>query len=114
MVFISGIIFLGNQRGCSSAEGGVSCDVMAGGGAAAAMLCILLMLAFFDRSESRGPCDPLVPEYCILPFPSSFYTIPAETTTGLQVNFSIDTFPTDVLGRRTDPAEWNTFGELCS
>ncbi|KAL5466810.1 hypothetical protein EMCRGX_G030960 [Ephydatia muelleri] len=82
---------------------------MAGGGAAAAMLCILLILAFFDRSESRGPCDPLVPEYCILPFPSSFYTIPAETTTGLQVNFSIDTFPTDVLGRRTDPAEWNTF-----
>eukprot|EP00731_Ephydatia_muelleri_P026938 Em0018g1038a len=37
------------------------------------------------------------------------HTLPAEHKTGLQVNFSIDTFPTDVLGRRTDPAEWNTF-----
>ena len=87
---------------------------MAGGGAAAyamSRLLFCILLSAFGRSEARGPCDPLVPEYCILPFPSSFYTIPAETETGLQVNFSIDTFPIDVLGRRTDPAEWNTFGE---
>ena len=69
---------------------------------------VLLPLAI----SYRGPCDPLVPEYCGLPFPSSYFTAPdPSTSTGLRVNFSTNTFPPDIIGRLVDPVEWNTFGE---
>ena len=69
-------------------------------------LCTLFVVVY-----SLGPCDPLVPEYCVLPFPNSFYTIPKDTNTGVQVNFSEASAPVDIIGRRTSPAEWNTMGE---
>lgn len=63
--------------------------------------------------HSLGPCDPLVPEYCALPFPNSFFTRPKKDgNTGVQVNFTEATPPVDVIGRRTDPAQWNTMGEI--
>ena len=70
---------------------------------------VLLPLAI----SYRGPCDPLVPEYCALPFPNSYYTAPdRSTSTGLRVNFSTNSFPPDIIGRLVDPIEWNTFGEM--
>jgi len=79
-------------------------------------LLILPLLATVRRSAARGPCDPLVPEYCQLPFPNSFFTAPSShTPTGVQVNFSSHTFPVDVFGRLADPGEWNTLGKrLCA
>ena len=63
------------------------------------------------HAASRGPCDPLVPQYCLLPFPNSFYTVTAtDTDTGLRVNFSHQSFPKDILGRLFQPEEWNGFG----
>lgn len=78
-------------------------------------LLILPLLATVRRSAARGPCDPLVPEYCQLPFPNSFFTAPSShTPTGVQVNFSTHTFPVDVFGRLADPGEWNTLGNICA
>ena len=80
-----------------------------------AALLFLSLLAMVRKIAPRGPCDPLVPEYCQLPFPNSFFTVPnLHTRTGVQVNFSTHSFPVDVLGRLTNLTEWNTFGKrLC-
>lgn len=80
-----------------------------------AALLFLSLLAMVRKIAPRGPCDPLVPEYCQLPFPNSFFTVLSpHTPTGVQVNFSTHSFPVDVLGRLTNLTEWNTFGKrLC-
>ena len=60
---------------------------------------------------ARGPCDPLVPEYCSLPTPNSFFAVDKSSTrTGLTVSFQSNTLPQDSLGRNVIPNEWNTFG----
>lgn len=78
-------------------------------------ICLLffIIIRFSLGAPERGPCDPLVPEYCILPFPNSFYA--GEwfgTGTGLKVNISDHTPPRDSLGRLLDTTSWNLFG-LC-
>ena len=72
---------------------------------------LVLLSLLVRRSQPRGPCDPLVPEYCQLPFPNSFFTRPdAETLTGVRVNFSASTYPKDIFGRSLDLGEWNAMG----
>ena len=74
---------------------------------------IALLAVFAARGSSRGPCDPLTPEYCQLPWPNSFFTREdAGSPTGLRVNLSAETWPKDIAGRGIDPAEWNKMGEL--
>ena len=75
----------------------------------ATLLISLLLLA--GGGSCKGPCDPLTPEYCLLPFPNSFFVEPSSRSpTGVQVNFSSAAFPLDNLGRGVDPAAWNTMG----
>ena len=76
------------------------------------MLCIATSVLFLPPASSyQSPCDSLTPEYCALPFPSSYYTTQdPSTATGLKVNFSSATFPLDIIGRGVNPAEWNTLG----
>lgn len=78
-----------------------------------ASLCIILVVVLSPLATSyRQPCDPLVPEYCALPFPNSYFTDPDPTSaTGLRVNFTTHTFPADAVGRFVDPVHWNTFGK---
>ena len=69
------------------------------------------LLLLVGEGSCKGPCDPLVPEYCLLPFPNSFFVDPSSRSpTGVQVNFSSDAFPLDTFGRGVNPAEWNTLG----
>ena len=73
---------------------------------------VVLLLLLASWGSCRGPCDPLVPQYCGLPFPNSFFTVlNSQTPTGVEVNFSPETFPKDIFGHGIDPAEWNTLGE---
>lgn len=73
---------------------------------------LFLLTLFASRGYSRGPCDPLVPEYCQLPLPNAFFTRPdPDSPTGVRVNLSIDTWPKDILGRSIDPGNWNTMGK---
>ena len=73
---------------------------------------MFLILLLFPREYAEASCDPLVPEFCLLPFPSSFYTVPSDATeTGVLVNISSDSFSKDILERSVDFADWNTFGE---
>ena len=66
----------------------------------------------FVAVHSLGSCDPLVPEYCALPFPNSYFTRPEkDSNTGVQINLTKATPPVDLVGRRTDPVHWNTMGE---
>lgn len=41
-------------------------------------------------------CDPLVPELCSLPWPSSYFQVPAETPSGVQNRFFPDSLPINV------------------
>ena len=78
-----------------------------------AIVCVISLCISFVVVHGLGPCDPLVPEYCALPFPSSFFTRPKkDSNTGVQVNLTEASPPVDVIGRRTDPAQWNTMGEI--
>lgn len=73
---------------------------------------VISLCISFGCVLSLGPCDPLVPEYCALPFPNSFFTRPKkDSNTGVQVNLTEASPPVDVIGRRTNPAQWNTMGE---
>ncbi|MFO0635754.1 MAG: hypothetical protein U0168_23180 [Nannocystaceae bacterium] len=53
-------------------------------------------------------CDPLVPSFCPLPFPSNVYTVADETTaTGRRVQLEPDAMPMSYYGVRPDPTPWN-------
>ena len=74
---------------------------------------LAVLVVFAARGSSRGPCDPLTPDYCQLPWPNSFFTRQdGDSATGIRVNLSTDTWPKDVAGRGIDPVEWNQMGEL--
>lgn len=61
---------------------------------------------------AKAPCDSLVPEYCALPYPNSYFTVPSlETATGVRLNFSVDVFPPNTLDVPLNPHKWNTFGK---
>ena len=75
------------------------------------LLSIISPLLLVGRGSCKGACDSLIPEYCLLPFPNSFFVAPSSRSpTGVQVNFSSVAFPLDSLGRGVDPAAWNTMG----
>lgn len=60
--------------------------------------------------ESTNPCDELVPEYCMLPYPSDFWRVEtAEGSGEYRLNFHEDTFPIDDHGLHIDPVrgKWN-------
>lgn len=64
-------------------------------------------------SVVRGPCDPLVPQYCSLPLPNSFFTVDTSSTkTGHTVLFQLNSLPYDSFGRNIIPNEWNTLGSI--
>lgn len=72
---------------------------------------VFVAFVFARRAVCRGPCDPIVPQYCLLPFPNSFFTREDPSAeTGVRVNFSSASFPTDSLGRGTNVTEWNELG----
>jgi hypothetical protein len=59
-------------------------------------------------SAATGACDPLVEEYCMLPFPNDFWRV--KTESGYRLNFTEDTFPVDDKGKKVDPVlgGWNS------
>ena len=72
----------------------------------------LSLIVVLPTANGLGACDPLVPEYCTLPFPNSFFTASSkDTKTGTKVNISMEATPVDIIGRQTNPAQWNTMGE---
>ena len=77
-----------------------------------AVVLLLLLTGLVVSGNARGPCDPLTPEYCQLPFPNSFFTRPdADSPTDVRVNMSADTWPKDSFGRGLNPVHWNTMGK---
>lgn len=54
-------------------------------------------------------CDFLVPEHCLLPYPSSFFLKDDATTpTGYRLNFVRESMPANTRGIHINPEEWNT------
>eukprot|EP00002_Diphylleia_rotans_P005930 TRINITY_DN1517_c0_g1_i2.p1 TRINITY_DN1517_c0_g1~~TRINITY_DN1517_c0_g1_i2.p1 ORF type:complete len:366 (+),score=69.76 TRINITY_DN1517_c0_g1_i2:51-1148(+) len=61
-----------------------------------------------DEHDITGPCDPLVPDYCLLPYPNNFWTSPdSRSETGIRLNLSTESLPKDNRGRGMSPREWN-------
>ena len=59
--------------------------------------------------EQTTTCDFLIPEKCLLPYPSSVFLKPDPTTaTGYRVNYERDALPANVDGVHVDPTELNT------
>jgi hypothetical protein len=55
-----------------------------------------------------GPCDPVAPAGCLLPFPDNYFTVSdRHSATGLRVHFDAAAMPANVLGQHIDPTEWN-------
>ena len=49
-------------------------------------------------------CDPIIPEVCALPFPSTSLMMRDETTgSGWRIAMQTHSLPTDIDGRLTDP-----------
>ncbi len=62
-----------------------------------------------ELDNSPRPCDFLVPEHCLFPYPSSFFLREDPTTpTGLRLNFQREAMPANKRPIHVDPAEWNT------
>lgn len=56
----------------------------------------------------RGDCNPVQPEACALPFPSSFFLDPDDTSeTGWRVAFGPTSLPVTKTGTQMDPTTWN-------
>lgn len=53
-------------------------------------------------------CDPLVPSFCPLPFPSNVYSVADDATmTGRRVQFEEEAMPLDYYGSRPEAEVWN-------
>lgn len=59
------------------------------------------------ETPARGDCNPLQPEHCLLPFPSSFFLREADTPTGWQVDFGPTSLPLSSDGVQMAPDGWN-------
>ncbi len=59
--------------------------------------------------EATTPCEFLIAEKCLLPYPSSYFlTAGTSAATGLRVNYTREALPANVHGVHIDPTEWNT------
>jgi hypothetical protein len=59
--------------------------------------------------DTTAPCDFLIDERCLLPYPSSYFLRPdAATPTGLRVSYGPETLPQSSAGKHIDPTDWNT------
>jgi len=59
--------------------------------------------------DATHTCDFLVPEHCMLPFPSSAFLVDdATTATGVRVHYDREAMPANARGVRIDPREYNT------
>jgi hypothetical protein len=57
---------------------------------------------------SVATCDPLVPEHCMLPFPSDFFTVPdRDTRTHKRIHFTPEGLPKNLNGVPLEAAELN-------
>jgi hypothetical protein len=62
-----------------------------------------------DLSQ-QDRCDPLVPEQCLLPFPSDHFTVRDRATkTGRRVQFVREALPANIAGTHLDATELNAF-----
>lgn len=59
--------------------------------------------------EAAFTCDFLVPEHCLLPFPSSAFLVEDPSThTGVRVNYPAQAMPVNIRGVHIDTREYNT------
>jgi hypothetical protein len=61
-----------------------------------------------DVTGTFSDCDPIAPDYCALPFPSSFYErADASSPTGVRVRLGATTIPATKQGYQPKPDVWN-------
>ncbi len=61
-----------------------------------------------ENADVNWDCDPLVPDHCGMPFPSTYFMVEdPSTATGWRVNLGPTTLPGDIDGYQPDPRYWN-------
>jgi len=108
---LAGLVVMGLvAAACSSGSGGGSSDDSADAAASTAFTTTKprpadeLGIGLTDADR----CDVLVPDRCLLPFPSDAFTVAdAGTETGRRVDLNSASLPANASGDRIDPAEWN-------
>merc|ERR1712100_183017 len=74
----------------------------------AVCLCIILGVVSAQIATTLGPCDPISPIKCMLPFPNDFFTIDDDSTvTGKRLRLTNETFPLSDAGESINATEWN-------
>jgi len=59
--------------------------------------------------DATFTCDFLVPEHCLLPFPSSAFLVEdPSTVTGFRIHYPAEAMPANTRGKHIDPTEFNT------
>ena len=64
------------------------------------LLLVVALLSLVSQCGATEACDPLVPEYCMLPYPNDFWRV--STPNGYRLNISNVTFPLDDDGKGID------------
>lgn len=73
-------------------------------------LSIALVLGCTNKPELEqvfSECDPLDTSVCALPFPSSFYEREADTVSGVQMSYGVESFPRNRDYVALQPTAWN-------
>lgn len=73
------------------------------------MIALLLALSCNKDVDfgPRGDCNPLDPAMCLLPFPSSFFQVEADTSTGVRMDFPKAAMPMNRDQVQLDPGLYN-------
>jgi len=68
---------------------------------------LFTFLSPISAQNSLSSCDPLVREYCMLPFPNNFYLEADNTTqTGFRLRITPEGLPVSDKGESIDPVDW--------
>eukprot|EP01084_Bolivina_argentea_P226894 383196_1 len=53
------------------------------------------------------PCDPLVVDFCTLPWPNDYWLLKDQNQNPINLNLTEVNLPIDIAGRTVDPTNWN-------
>jgi len=67
-------------------------------------LLVLVLSIVWCSNAANDPCDPLVPDVCLLPYPNNYYTVSDPSyPTQLRINLSPESMPRDIFGGYINP-----------
>ena len=66
-----------------------------------------LFYVSLSTNHATTPCDPLVPEYCTLPFPNDYWLLKDNNNNPIHLSFNETNLPITKIGETMNPYYWN-------